>query len=207
MKKLLVILFLVFVIGAALWLRGQPSGPSPEPEAAQAPSEAPESAGAVTPKPEPPAGEAPVPAPDALGMPQTAWSDLPNQDPPPVDDAPRFTGALESPSVESLREEVARNPHGTPPSLLLYAQRMADRMEAAMQTGDEADRLFAELEDCVRSPTERVTIQVQVVCYTNAGRLSRKYGGRFKERFENLVASAPTVASMVKAMGLDEIVE
>jgi len=123
----------------------------------------------------------------------------------PNEAMPKFTGRLEAPPVQNLRDEVAKDPHGTPPSLLRYAAQIADRMEAAFQSPQEADRLYPELEDCVKDPGGTVTQTVKLTCYVNALRLSRRYGKRFEGRAEALAQASPGTAKMAHSTGLDQM--
>ena len=86
-----------------------------------------------------------------------------------------FAGTLRSqaPTVDTLRAEVQANPHQTPLSLLQFAGALADHMEIAEQSEDQASRFLTELEDCVTDDRQAQT--TQALCLTNAERLGEKF--------------------------------
>ena len=79
----------------------------------------------------------------------------------------------QAPTVDTLRAEVQANPHQTPLSLLQFAGDLADHMEIAEQSEDQASKFLTELEDCVTDDRQAQT--TQALCLTNAQRLGEKF--------------------------------
>jgi len=84
-------------------------------------------------------------------------------------------GTLNAPSMDTLRDEVEENPHGTPPALLAFAEKMAVQMEEAELSQDKAKIFFTELEDCVLNQKDKNAVSVQAICLMNAEDLSEVY--------------------------------
>lgn len=126
----------------------------------------------------------------------------PEEDPNRV----RYSGPLDPPALEAVRAEVARDPHGTPPTLLAFASRMADRMEVALASEAEATRFFGELDDCVQDQSPATGLpQTRLSCLANAGRLSRKYPGALSGKFGELEDKVPGLAATLRSAGLDKM--
>lgn len=81
-----------------------------------------------------------------------------------------------TPRLVKLREEAARNPHGTPPSLLMFSDEVGERV-AQVRNEREATALFRELEECLVKPEDPSSHSVQGICLINARDLSRKFEG------------------------------
>ncbi len=79
-----------------------------------------------------------------------------------------------APSLTETREEVAANPHGTPPSLLSFAASLGPRLDEALRSPDKAEPFFNELVDCVEAPHGRMTPSAQALCLANVRRLGQK---------------------------------
>ncbi|HTL12310.1 MAG TPA: hypothetical protein VL588_07470 [Bdellovibrionota bacterium] len=206
MKKLIP---LILIVAAGLWIWwGRQAQNHPAPESGSAERAAPARSDTTGVGEATPLGAQPGEPPLAGGPPMDDDDEPPTEeadDGTPNEAMPKFTGRLEAPPVQNLRDEVAKDPHGTPPSLLRYAAQMADRMEAAFQSPEEADRLYPELEDCVKDPGGTVTQTVKLTCYVNALRLSRRYGKRFEGRADALAQASPGTAKMAHATGLDQM--
>src|SRR4051812_2389878 len=82
--------------------------------------------------------EADAPATNAVSQtletsasaPPPVASPSPVSSPSPTPDLATVDQPIDTPDVNKLREEVGRDPHSTPPSLLAFAQKMAAPMEA-----------------------------------------------------------------------------
>ncbi len=77
------------------------------------------------------------------------------------------------PTKEQVREEVARNPHVVPSSVVDYAQRLGEWLERASQDRDLALELGVILEECVRNG--EVADSVRILCFRQASRLQEFY--------------------------------
>jgi hypothetical protein len=114
--------------------------------------------------------------------------------PVPVQTTPHpGANSLSPPSLKVLRMEVKNNPHATPPSLLEFAARLAERMEAANSSVEIASTVFKELEACITNEELREATSVQALCLEATSRLSKSYPSHteFKTRHETLRRNAP----------------
>jgi hypothetical protein len=84
------------------------------------------------------------------------------------------SGALVFPTIEKVREEVAANPHATPPSLIQFARDLAPRMEEALQSRDPrvVKKMVFALKACALSSSEQALPQAQAVCAANWRRIA-----------------------------------
>lgn len=104
-----------------------------------------------------------------------------------------------APTTEALREEVRKNPHRTPPSLVKFAGDLADRMSAARTDEAKASQLLGEFEDCLQS--ESAPSSVRTVCLANAGRLARFHPG-LDDRYKALFEAAPSdIQRQLRSLG------
>ncbi|HEX4923435.1 MAG TPA: hypothetical protein VFV50_05095 [Bdellovibrionales bacterium] len=147
----------------------------------------------AAPSPQPSASPAAVPGATPSGATNTkAPSDTALGPPPalrPVREA--------TPSLAKLRDEVDKNSHGTPPSLMRFSDEVGERV-AQVRNERQASDLFVELEDCLTKPKDKNAHSVQAVCLINARDLSQKYES-LREPYRALVKkSNPTVVKLVK---------
>lgn len=81
------------------------------------------------------------------------------------------------PSSATVRAEVARNPHVTPPSILSFSLELGERFDRALRSSEESEKLMRELEKCatedVRNTGERLQ-SVRALCLLNARHLSEQ---------------------------------
>ena len=105
--------------------------------------------------------------------------------------------------IENIRQEVAENPHHTPPSLIAFAQHLAARMEHAEGSSDSraARVLFEELAQCMSTGHGAGRVpQLQVSCLTNAERLAIKYP-ELRDAAKKLREQAPQdVKTLMRAL-------
>lgn len=99
--------------------------------------------------------------------------------------------ALDPPGLDTLREEVAEDPHQTPPSVLAFSNRLAKEMSRAFRSREYARRLYAGLEDCADEPSGASPLAVRTICTVNAARLAGKYPGDFERSLEDLLRRIP----------------
>lgn len=94
---------------------------------------------------------------------------------------------LGAPSKAVLAAEVKSDVHATPPSLLAFADRLANLMENAFVSKQAAQAAFVELSECAKSQNKELSRTIQSLCLANAERLSKKYPSQFANSFTNLV--------------------
>ena len=109
------------------------------------------------------------------------------------------TAPLVLPKLKTVRKEVEADPHGTPPSIIAFAEKLAPRMTAALASPQAAVEFFPQLEDCVHAPGTMPS--VQALCAGNAQRLAQKYAPQLQGRYQRLFDEAPQqVQSLLKAV-------
>lgn len=106
------------------------------------------------------------------------------------------------PSLHTYREQGTENPHQTPRVLIDFAHAIADHMEAAQNSKDEAKKLFSALEDCVQTAA---LPQARAICYVNEGRLTNEWREDqtlgFDTRYDKLRQELPEdVERLVQAL-------
>lgn len=113
---------------------------------------------------------------------------------------------LKTPTIQEFRNEVARDPETTPPSLLRFAAVLGPRMEAALKSEDAAKALEPELEDCALARNGHGAIaSVQATCLSDARKLGRAYPDSLGERAANLTSQAdPSVTRLLSVLPADE---
>lgn len=80
------------------------------------------------------------------------------------------------PTQELLRDEIQKDPHSTPPSLLEFANDLTPRLKRALRSEQDASRFFGELRECAESDQSRaVPLTVQAICLSNALVLTDRY--------------------------------
>lgn len=79
------------------------------------------------------------------------------------------------PPISKIREEVAKDPHATPPALLEFASYMATRMEPALKSPQAAKELLGELRDCVANNNDFYP-PIKATCAINTLRLIETHG-------------------------------
>lgn len=105
-----------------------------------------------------------------------------------------------APSREDLRQEVAKNPHDTPVSLLSFSAGLYERTAAALQDPAAAETLFEELQDCVTGTDQKGKTSVQAICMLNARRLHEKHES-LSRRYENLERQAdPKILDLMQGL-------
>ncbi len=160
-----------------------PSGPERLPETGHATSQA-----------EPPSVSEPVP---------NASAPVPHPVPTEKVSISHLAAPIEPPSRDAVREEVAKNPHGTPHSMIEFSGRLAARMEQALENEEEAGKLFSELENCVRA-ADATTLPVRAVCLSNANRLGLRWPESLGENQRRLEGAANAdVRKLVQATGVN----
>jgi hypothetical protein len=85
---------------------------------------------------------------------------------------------LQLPRSEVLRNEVARNPHGTPRSILVLGAELGVRLRVALRSESDARVFFSHLRECVvGNSTDTPPPSVQALCFVHARQLVRRFPG------------------------------
>jgi hypothetical protein len=79
-----------------------------------------------------------------------------------------------APRTDEVREEVRKNPEGTPPSLVLFASRMSQRFQIAKLSQSNAMGFFEELSSCL-DPTSPIATTAKAFCLSEGERLAHYY--------------------------------
>jgi hypothetical protein len=175
MKSLALIVTALLLCATVFWLYRRPAGPSVAPQSAAPTTTTPTDTG----PPDHEAGSAAAQKKQEPPRPESSIRDI-------------------APRPEVLAAEVKDNPHQTPPSLLRFAARVADRMQRARASTADASKLIDEFDDCVRD--DRQVYSVQVICYVNAGRLAG-FHPTLKARWQDVHEHAsPDVLRLAQAM-------
>lgn len=101
------------------------------------------------------------------------------------------------PTIASLREEVKKDPHSTPHSLLRFAADLGVRMKAAKTDNAEAQKLLGELTTCVTSDQDGASpVQARALCLVTARELAQQWPDMHDD-VEKLVKGAdPEIAEL-----------
>jgi hypothetical protein len=114
------------------------------------------------------------------------------------------SGKLEFPSLKAVREQVAQDPHGTPPALLQFARDLSARAEAAKGSPETAKAFFETLEECLdneKGQEDSVPVAAQTLCLTEAEEFAKLYPDALGPRLEPLEKNAsPELKRIRKAL-------
>ncbi len=146
MRKIIPILFVASIL-VAFWVRRVPP---PPPTASSEPPSAVDRGSFLT--VEPPRASVSPRAPDNAAKPVTALA----------------------PTLEKMRDEVTKNPHVPPPSLVAFSVALAPRLDEALKWPGKAEEFYGELRDCVEGPSQRGAKSIQALCLINLRRLGDK---------------------------------
>lgn len=103
----------------------------------------------------------------------TIISDQTREPPPqPVTQSASET-QLHPPTLEKINDEVSKDPHTRPHSLLEFASDLAPKMRKAYESEELASTFFRELRECALNSTNPETIRQ--ICLSNAKLLFEKY--------------------------------
>lgn len=87
------------------------------------------------------------------------------------------------PSLELIKEEVQKDPHSTPNSLITFAKKLGPLMEKALKNLTNAEMLADELQDCAMD--ESIIHSARATCVANMERLAERHQ-IFEERAEQI---------------------
>ncbi|MCC6278494.1 MAG: hypothetical protein IT289_11325 [Oligoflexia bacterium] len=124
-----------------------------------------------------------------------------NHSPPanPLIDSDILNRPLEVPLSKDLRQEVARDPHRTPPGLIRFSISLGAKM-GAIQNFEQAARFSVELGSCARGNSKEFPESAMALCLLNAKRLSARFP-ELSTEFKNLQNSVdPTVLELMNQL-------
>jgi len=102
------------------------------------------------------------------------------------------------PNLEVYKNEIAKRPHGAPPSLQKFNEAMDEKLKIAMKDQTKARDLLPELGECVKSAN--VTF-AQQVCLVNAKKIKKQFPDLSPE-VDAIEKSAPVdIKKRAKIMG------
>ncbi|MCM2321677.1 MAG: hypothetical protein NDJ90_00265 [Oligoflexia bacterium] len=128
-------------------------------------------------------------------------SDSPREDITMAEAEALFRTPLRSPSLGTIREETARDPHVTPPTLLSFGAELGARLTVAAQSEAKGLEFLDQLQECVTTNAEaRTAPAAQAMCLIHGKWLTQRQPG-LKGKFEELRAQAgPEAQSIFRMM-------
>lgn len=93
------------------------------------------------------------------------------------------------PDKNEVKSEVGQDPHGTPKSLISFAESLGPLVEKALQNSDDATLLVDELYECTLSDT--VAQSARALCLSKAEMLANIYP-QLKEKTSKIRELAPS---------------
>ena len=168
MKKAWILVGTVVVI-ALLYFRMKSQAPevnSGVPDALVAPLPpvvAPVNMPAVVVSPTPPATSSPAGIPSQESS--SAFQDLKRR--PPIE--------KQIPKLQDVRNEIAKNPHVTPHSLVQFSADLGDKMVLALQSKEASQFMMKQLDACASGEAVATASSASAVCIKSAYELSAKY--------------------------------
>ena len=105
-----------------------------------------------------------------------------------VDDPTELELPLEEitqPNVETYREEVKRNPHHTPPSIIRFAALLAPHITRGMKDVNEAEKVFNYLQDCALEKNT-VPVSSRAFCVSTAEGFAKRFPQSYESRYQTL---------------------
>lgn len=110
-----------------------------------------------------------------------------------------IVSAKEAPTIERVRKQVAANPHVTPPIMIDFASHMANVMEDAAKSPENARQAATRLKDCVSNQDSGLIESARAMCLLNLARLA-KNDSQIARDYESAVSDAsPRVALIARA--------
>jgi hypothetical protein len=101
-----------------------------------------------------------------------------------------------TPTLQNLRDDIAKDPHNAPASMIKFAVELGHRMDDAEKSRAFAGDFLDDLESCTLSGDNASSIRA--LCLSHANRLSAKYED-MKPRVENLARRAdPEVTRLLQ---------
>ncbi len=79
------------------------------------------------------------------------------------------------PKLQNVRDEVAKNPHRTPHSLMQFSADLSDKMVLALQSKEASQYMMKQLDACASGDAVATASSASAVCIKSAYELSAKY--------------------------------
>jgi hypothetical protein len=105
------------------------------------------------------------------------------------------THSLESilPTTQTLRTEVAKDPHAPAPSMIRFSLQLGERLEDCQSHPEKVPAFFSELKNCVSRSDANITVTLRAICLSTAQQLT-EVSPSLKTNFLQLVKeSSPDV--------------
>jgi hypothetical protein len=96
------------------------------------------------------------------------------------------------PQVLQIREEIARNPHGTPQTLLAFADELAKSMQGAFNDRETRFEVSRQLISCARDGQAKGSAKAaRALCLSNLERLKERFPEELTASYQSLLAELP----------------
>lgn len=93
------------------------------------------------------------------------------------------------PSRRTLREEVERDPHSTPASLVRFSLELSEGLKSAVRSDSSAEKFFVLLANCVNSGDPEMARATRAICLSQA-RILADRRAVVQERYASLYFEA-----------------
>lgn len=103
-----------------------------------------------------------------------------------------------TPDLEVIRKEVVEDPHTMPKSMMQFAIRMGERMEAVGSDPVKGKAFFAELDECVKKSGSGSSVVIRAGCLANAKVLSDRIPSLQSDYRALRKASPPSVIKLAQ---------
>lgn len=96
------------------------------------------------------------------------------------------------PQVKEIREEVERNPHATPQTLLAFAEEIAASMDGAFANKETRFEVSRQLIACARDGQSKGAAKAaRALCLSNLERLKERFPEELTASYQSLLAELP----------------
>jgi hypothetical protein len=96
------------------------------------------------------------------------------------------------PQMEEITEEVQRNSHSTPKSLMNFARNIVPHVQRALTVESYSESVFEYLTNCaLDNEGTRLSESARASCYMNAFKISQRYPEKYKSKFDSLKSNLP----------------
>jgi hypothetical protein len=104
-----------------------------------------------------------------------------------------------APTLERVRSEVEADPHSTPASVLVFAQRISTFMEVARASSEAARLAAPQLERCASADGKSLVESARVLCLISLQRLARANPDLENDYVATRESVEPRVAQLARA--------
>jgi hypothetical protein len=101
------------------------------------------------------------------------------------------------PSIELIQQEISKNPHGLPNSMVTFSKTVSGYMKRSYKSETDAKKAFRFLMSCSVTNPSKVQRSIRTYCYVNLLRLRKQYPKLWSGAF---MAGKELVAIDVKAL-------